>query len=496
MTHIHSVYDSDTHFSVNAVTRALKNESSSKTTLVQGDHGCERFTFQIPRMIEGHDMSLCNEVEVHYINIDAKTKEEIRGLYEVDDMQISPNGDDFVICSWLIDRHATQLVGQLSFLLRFKCVTDGIIDYAWHTAPYTGIYVSSGINADETFEEDYCDVIERWKESVLNDLTAEMRVIADEMKDEVAAWEEAATIQVRSEMTSFGAQWNNTLDVERVRIDELAAMRGTGDVTEYNFGDSTGEVYGTITSNGTSAHFELRFNNMLFTSVRPSVSPEVDIPDELMPTGCVVIEPQSPGKEDFFVRVDPVAQGRVRIQIRHLGDSETVLTSTDPFCGHYSLASVSIPEVTDARVGVDNQGKPKTYDSAGDAVRAAQQMAADAFDLATNNEADVFRLTQEVDDLKKNGTGGGSVARISYVDLLASGWQGEQSPYSQVVAVDGATANSQVDLTPSVEQLTVFYNKDLAFVTENEDGVVTVYAIGQKPTNDYTIQVTITEVVR
>ena len=49
-------------------------------------------------------------------------------------------------------------------------------------------------------------------------------------------------------------------------------------------------------------------------------------------------------------------------------------------------------------------------------------------------------------------------------------------------------------MTPSVEQLVIFYEKDLTFVTENEGGVVTVYAIGQKPTNDYTIQVTITEV--
>ena len=87
-------------------------------------------------------------------------------------------------------------------------------------------------------------------------------------------------------------------------------------------------------------------------------------------------------------------------------------------------------------------------------------------------------------------------SRISYIDLLASKWQGTASPYSQVVAVEGATENSQVDLTPSVEQLSIFHNKDLAFVTENEDGVVTVYAIGQKPTNDYHIQVTITEVVR
>ena len=87
-----------------------------------------------------------------------------------------------------------------------------------------------------------------------------------------------------------------------------------------------------------------------------------------------------------------------------------------------------------------------------------------------------------------------SSARIAYVDLLASNWIGDSSPYSQVVEIDGVTENSQVDLTPSIEQLVVFYEKDLGFVTENEDGVVTVYAIGQKPENDYTIQVTITEV--
>lgn len=84
--------------------------------------------------------------------------------------------------------------------------------------------------------------------------------------------------------------------------------------------------------------------------------------------------------------------------------------------------------------------------------------------------------------------------RISTATLLADNWIGTESPYSQVVTIEGVTENSQVDLTPSVEQLAIFHNKDLAFVTENEDGVVTVYAVGQKPTNDYTIQVTLTEV--
>lgn len=85
-------------------------------------------------------------------------------------------------------------------------------------------------------------------------------------------------------------------------------------------------------------------------------------------------------------------------------------------------------------------------------------------------------------------------AKISEINLLSANWIGEASPYYQVVDIDGVTENSQVDLTPSIEQLVVFYEKDLGFVTENEDGIVTVYAIGQRPENDYTIQVTITEV--
>ena len=90
--------------------------------------------------------------------------------------------------------------------------------------------------------------------------------------------------------------------------------------------------------------------------------------------------------------------------------------------------------------------------------------------------------------------GKGSNTRIAEVELPANAWVGTKTPYAQVVSIPTVTENTQVDLTPSVEQLSVFYEKDLTFVTENEDGVVTVYAIGQKPTSDYTIQATLKEV--
>ena len=68
--------------------------------------------------------------------------------------------------------------------------------------------------------------------------------------------------------------------------------------------------------------------------------------------------------------------------------------------------------------------------------------------------------------------------------------------YGQVVDVNNAniTPNSKVDLQISSEQMVIFHKKDLAFVAENEDGVVTIYCIGDVPENDYQIQATVTEV--
>lgn len=90
--------------------------------------------------------------------------------------------------------------------------------------------------------------------------------------------------------------------------------------------------------------------------------------------------------------------------------------------------------------------------------------------------------------------GGGITPKIGEVVLTASAWEGEHPRYSQVVELEGVTENSQVDLTPTADQLEIFRGKDLALVAENEGGVVTVIAIGDKPTKDYVMQVTITEV--
>lgn len=140
----------------------------------------------------------------------------------------------------------------------------------------------------------------------------------------------------------------------------------------------------------------------------------------------------------------------------------------------------------------------------GETVWNSETLAKEHPDIIAQFEARIQALekggaTEQIADavakyLSEHPIDTGSKATIGTVNLLAANWAGSDNLYSQIVTIDGVTENSQVDLTPSVEQLVVFYKKDLTFVTEQENGIVTVYAIGQKPEHDYTIQVTITEV--
>ena len=163
LSHIHDVSDSDNKFAIDGISRAIKNNSTSKTIVMQFDHNSEVFTFELPRYIEGHDMSECDRVEVHYLNIDSLTKQENEGIYLVDDLKVNTDDETKLTCSWLISQGATQLVGNLNFLLRFICLTDDVVDYVWNTSIFSGIYVSKGIYNSDIVAEQYIDTIRAWE---------------------------------------------------------------------------------------------------------------------------------------------------------------------------------------------------------------------------------------------------------------------------------------------------------------------------------------------
>ena len=165
MAHIHEVKDAETHFIINATSREISNVAELPA-LVQHDHNSEVFTFVIPRYVDGHDMATCNKIRVHYINIDSATKERYADVYEVKDLKVDETDETKVVCTWTISRYATQYAGVLNFVLQYACEIDGVIDYSWNTAIFTGITVKNGINNAEQVVKDYSDVLEAWKKEL------------------------------------------------------------------------------------------------------------------------------------------------------------------------------------------------------------------------------------------------------------------------------------------------------------------------------------------
>lgn len=163
MAHVHEMRDSDLHFIIDPSSRAIKAQST-KNILIQFDHNSEIFTFEMPRYIEGHDMSLCDRIEIHYINV--SSGQQNTGIYEVEDFSVSEDEENTMVWSWTVSANATQLVGTLVFAFRFACLTGDIIDYVWSTSPYSGISISSGIYNSESVVAEYIDILEQWERKI------------------------------------------------------------------------------------------------------------------------------------------------------------------------------------------------------------------------------------------------------------------------------------------------------------------------------------------
>lgn len=77
---------------------------------------------------------------------------------------------------------------------------------------------------------------------------------------------------------------------------------------------------------------------------------------------------------------------------------------------------------------------------------------------------------------------------------LSTSWEGE-GPYTQSITLSNATANSKVDLYPDAIVIQQMYDDGvIALYIENNEGVLTAYAIGAAPTAELTVQAIITEV--
>lgn len=156
LTHAREVIDTDVPFTIDPITKEIK-PGSANLTLAQRAKNSERFTFTIPgTTIEGHDMSRCNSVLIHFQNIEQSGSGRSLGIYKVQDLAIT---DGSVTLSWLIGDEATLYAGALIFSIHFACIENGEVVYNFPTLTYSQILVGATVWNSETVAREYPDII-------------------------------------------------------------------------------------------------------------------------------------------------------------------------------------------------------------------------------------------------------------------------------------------------------------------------------------------------
>ena len=169
MSHVHNIIDTDSHFKIDPVSREVTTRAD-KLYVVQYDHDSERFTFQIPRYVEEHDMMQCDRIEIHYSNVTRTKKQQNDDVYYVKKDDCT-NDYDTMFFSWLISSNATQLVGSLKFTISFVCLDDdGSISYEWSTAMFENIQVLTKLENAAIVKEKYPDLYNQLKQDILDSI--------------------------------------------------------------------------------------------------------------------------------------------------------------------------------------------------------------------------------------------------------------------------------------------------------------------------------------
>lgn len=184
MAHTHRVIDKDAHFIINPITRAIESQNLEKNKIVQFDHNSERLTFELSRMVEGHDMSLCNTIQIEFTNVSANKNNSNTDVYTVDDLNFDESGDK-IIFSWLISKNATYYNGTLSFAIRFACTTNDVVDYEWRTDIYSNISILKSIDVSNSIIKEDPNVIKEL--TVLKANLGEMSDLQTEDKSSIVS---------------------------------------------------------------------------------------------------------------------------------------------------------------------------------------------------------------------------------------------------------------------------------------------------------------------
>lgn len=257
MAHEHQIYDTDKRFVIDSETRVVAMSSSSKPVLVQYDHDSEHITFEVNRYIEGHDLSKCDKVEIHYNNIASGGRYSSKGVYQAEDLRVDTAADGKVMFTWVVSERATQYAGPLCFIVSFVCTDDGDLVYRWNSLINNDISVSCGINNGEAVVEHYADVLEMWKLDLFgigDTEEAQMLLTGQQQKDALTLHAQKVLESMPSEYMDYSAfekSKANVSDINRLFDSDFILGKYTN---YYPHGDHSFEYDGVSTYTGVAAH--------------------------------------------------------------------------------------------------------------------------------------------------------------------------------------------------------------------------------------------------
>lgn len=152
--------------------RVISVPKELRRIAVQFDHNVETVTFDCPRYWDGLDMS---ELSV-YINYMRKDREV--GSYKATEVTVDNINSNIMHFNWTISRNVSLIKGELKFLVCIrKSDANGDEENHWNSELNNEMYISEGLEADETMFEPYPDIISQWEGEVqrVKDILLEAR---------------------------------------------------------------------------------------------------------------------------------------------------------------------------------------------------------------------------------------------------------------------------------------------------------------------------------
>lgn len=128
---------------------------------VQYDHDVETVTFDCPRYWDDLDMSKLN-IYINYMR-----KDRYVGCYKATDITVDDADSNIMHFNWKISRNVSEVVGEFKFLVCIKkSDAEGYEVNHWNSELNTEMYISQGLEAEESIFDAYPDIISQWEDEV------------------------------------------------------------------------------------------------------------------------------------------------------------------------------------------------------------------------------------------------------------------------------------------------------------------------------------------